>query len=134
MTVVYCPRTHAFFRHETYPLARRLAASVSLALGTDSRASNPDLNMFEEMRFVATRHPQVAPATVLDLGSINAARALGLDNEMGSLAPGKLANFAVVGPFEANANDPHEFLFDADVRVMQTWMAGALVRDVAGGG
>jgi cytosine/adenosine deaminase-related metal-dependent hydrolase len=134
MTVVYCPRTHAFFRHETYPLARWLAAGVSLALGTDSRASNPDLNLFEEMKFVAARHPQVAPAAVLELGTIGAARALGLDGEMGSLAPGKLANFAVVGPFETNATDPHELLIDPDVRVLQTWMEGALFHDATATG
>ena len=43
MSVVFCPRTHAYFAHERYPLARMLARGVNVALGTDSRASNPDL-------------------------------------------------------------------------------------------
>jgi cytosine/adenosine deaminase-related metal-dependent hydrolase len=42
MSVVYCPRTHEFFQHNDYPLREMLAAGVRVALGTDSRASNPD--------------------------------------------------------------------------------------------
>ena len=50
MAVVYCPRTHAYFGHPPYPLEKLLAAGAVVALGTDSRASNPDLNLLAEMR------------------------------------------------------------------------------------
>ena len=47
MSLVYCPRTHAYFGHEPYPLAEMLAAGVRVAVGTDSRASNPDLRLLK---------------------------------------------------------------------------------------
>ncbi len=69
MSLVYCPRTHAFFRHGPYPLEAMLNLGVAVALGTDSRASNPDLSLLAEMQFVAQHHPQVPAAKVLELGT-----------------------------------------------------------------
>jgi aminodeoxyfutalosine deaminase len=124
MTVVYCPRTHHFFRHGPYPLAEMLASGVTIALGTDSRASNPDLSIFDEMCFVALHHPHVDRATILSLGTLNGAQALGLDHDMGSLAPGKLANLAVVQLGGTDAADPHELLLAGTSHVAQTWVNG----------
>jgi cytosine/adenosine deaminase-related metal-dependent hydrolase len=124
LTLVYCPRTHAYFGHEAYPLARLLAAGVQMALGTDSRASNPDLSLLAEMRCVAERHPGVSPAKILELGTLAGARALGLERDVGSLAPGKLANLAIVQISGAHAAEPHALLFDSAARVVQTWFHG----------
>ena len=55
MSLVYCPRTHAYFGHEPYPLAALLAAGVNVAVGTDSRASNPNLDLWEELRYLHGR-------------------------------------------------------------------------------
>ncbi len=96
MTLVYCPRTHAYFDHSRYPLARLLAAGVRVALGTDSRASNPDLNLLDEMRQVARAHPAVRPEAILKMATLDGARALGFDEQCGSIAPGKLANLVAV--------------------------------------
>jgi aminodeoxyfutalosine deaminase len=127
MAVVYCPRTHHFFGHSPYPLARMLAMNISLALGTDSRASNPDLSLFEEMRFVAGHHREVKPSKILELGTLAGARALGLDARMGTLEPGKLANLTVIQLDDRPETDPHELLFAPSARVVQTWMRGEIV-------
>ncbi len=127
VAIVYCPRTHAFFHHDPYPLAKMLRAGVRLALGTDSRASSPDLSLLAEMRFVAERHPGVDSPTVLQLGTIRAAAALGRDHEVGSLEPGKLADLAVVALPEHETADPHELLFDSTLPVVQTWFRGEKV-------
>ncbi|MCG8585012.1 MAG: amidohydrolase family protein, partial [Pirellulales bacterium] len=103
MTVVYCPRTHAYFEHPPYPLAKMLAAGVRVALGTDSRASNPDLSVLEEMRFVARMHPDVSPQDIVEMGTLNGATALGY-SDMGSLARGNLASLAIV-PLRDDSND-----------------------------
>jgi cytosine/adenosine deaminase-related metal-dependent hydrolase len=126
MSVVYCPRTHAYFGHDAYPLGQMLAAGVTVALGTDSRASAPDLSLLAEIRFVAERHPTLARNVVLQLGTINGARALGRDQEIGSLEPGKYANLAVVALPDHDAADPHELLFDFDGPVLATWYRGTL--------
>lgn len=124
MSVVYCPRTHAYFGHKAYPLRQMLAAGVTVALGTDSRASSPDLSLLAEMRFVARRYPDVGRDVVLRLGTINGARALGRDGENGSLEPGKYANLVVVALPERDAADPHELLLDSDEPVVGRWYRG----------
>jgi cytosine/adenosine deaminase-related metal-dependent hydrolase len=96
MSLVYCPRTHAYFGHARYPLADVLRAGVRVALGTDSRASNPDLSLFEEMRFVARHFPEVEPAYILRMGTAAGAEALGQDDQLGCLRPGLSTHVAVV--------------------------------------
>jgi len=108
MSVVYCPRTHAYFRHDPYPLSKRLAAGINVALGTDSRASNPDLSVLEEMRFVARHHAGVAPEQILRMGTLSGAEALGCGAEAGSLEPGKRADLATVGLPDVGTEDPYE--------------------------
>ncbi len=77
MTLVYCPRTHAHFRHENHPWLRAKAMGVSVAIGTDSRASNPDLSIFAELQFLAQKHPELSHLKLLTLGSFAGRDALG---------------------------------------------------------
>jgi cytosine/adenosine deaminase-related metal-dependent hydrolase len=124
MSVVYCPRTHAYFGHARHPLPRLLAAGANVAIGTDSRASNPDLSVFEELRFVARQFPELPLAAVLELGTLRGAEALGLTDSVGSLSPGKLANLAIVRLPDREARDPHELLFDSQASVEKTYCLG----------
>lgn len=111
MSVVYCPRTHAYFGHEPYPLPSLLAAGVNVALGTDSRASSPDLNFWEDLRFIHRHFGGVAPADVLRMGTLNGAAALGLEADFGSLTPGKLARLTIVPLPDRDDPDPHHLVF-----------------------
>lgn len=127
MAVVYCPRTHAYFGHDPYPLARYLSAGVVVGLGTDSRASSPDLSILSEMRFVARHYPAVSPRQVIRLGTLDAARVLGLEKSIGSLSARKYADLAIVRLPDRDAKDPHELLFDSDEPVVGTWYRGERV-------
>ena len=113
MSVVYCPRTHAYFDHQPYPLAKMLAAGVQVALGTDSRASNPDLSLWREMQHVASHHAAISRQNVLELGTLAGARALGQATQFGTLEAGKLANLAIVPLADQADCDPHELLLSA---------------------
>jgi len=114
MSLVYCPRTHAYFKHDPYPLPALLAAGVNVAVGTDSRASNPDLDVWEELRCVQRRFGgAVAPGDVLRMGTQAGAAALGIDQDYGTLAPGKAARLTLVPLPDRDAADPHELLFEA---------------------
>jgi aminodeoxyfutalosine deaminase len=124
MAVVYCPRTHAWFARGTYPLQEMLAAGVSMALGTDGRGSSPDLSLLAEMRFVARQYPGVGLDRVLQLGTIDGARALGRDRDVGSLEPGKQADLAIVALPNHDAADPHELLFRSDEPVIGCYCRG----------
>ena len=127
MSLIYCPRTHAYFQHAPYPLARLLEMGISVAVGTDSRATNPDLSLLAELRFVAARHPSIPLDDVLALGTLDAARALGVDAWVGSLSPGKWANLAVVALPDSEARDPHELLLHSSGPVVATYFRGAKV-------
>jgi cytosine/adenosine deaminase-related metal-dependent hydrolase len=124
MALVYCPRTHAYFRHAPYPLARLLARGVTVALGTDSRASSPDLSILAEMRLVARQHPEIARPTILRLGTLGGAQALGIDHSVGTIEPGKLAHLAIVALADRDAADPYDLLFDSDAPVVGRWWRG----------
>jgi cytosine/adenosine deaminase-related metal-dependent hydrolase len=113
MSIVYCPRTHGYFGHEPYPLAEMLAANVRVALGTDSRASNPDLRLWEELKHVAQKHPGVNPEDIIRMGTLAAAEALGIDHDYGSITPGKVARLAMA-PLGGNTDDPLVILQAAD--------------------
>jgi cytosine/adenosine deaminase-related metal-dependent hydrolase len=132
LAVVYCPRTHHYFGHAPYPLHDMLSAGVTLCVGTDSRASNPDLSLFEELRFIAANHPQVSPPEVLQLGTYNGAKMLRNVREHGVLQPGAYANLAIIDVPNRSPADPHELLFASESRVKQTWWRGRQVSPTAG--
>lgn len=123
MSIVYCPRTHERFGHSPYPLAQMLEAGALVALGTDSRASNPDLDLLAEMRHVAARHP-ISPATILEMGTINGAKALGVVEELGSLEAGKFADLVILQLANAAPSDPFEAIFDPASKVVSTYRRG----------
>jgi aminodeoxyfutalosine deaminase len=129
MSVVFCPRTHRFFQHRRYPLARMLAAGVQIALGTDSRASNPDLSLLAEMRQAARDYPEIPPARILQMATINGARALGLDCYCGTLAVGKRADLAIVALQDGEA-DPYEAVLATDTPVTATVCRGESTAEV----
>jgi len=106
-SVIYCPRTHAYFQHDRYPLAALLKRGIRVALGTDSRASNPDLNLLSEVRHVAAHHPEVSPTELLEMATRQGAEALGLGHSVGSISPGMRAVFCVV-PMLSHVRDPFE--------------------------
>jgi cytosine/adenosine deaminase-related metal-dependent hydrolase len=120
MSLVVCPRTHAYFGHARHPLPRLLACGGNVAVGTDSLASNPDLNLWEELKFIAREFPEISPATILEMGTCRGARALGLEDRIGAIAPGSLANLAVIdlpGGFGGAPDRALERLFSDESRV-----------------
>ncbi len=96
MTVVFCPRTHRFFGHAAHPWREMLKRGVSVALGTDSRASNPDLGLWAEVQYLRRNFSNVPAETLLELATVRGATALGQADETGTLSPGKRADLAVV--------------------------------------
>jgi cytosine/adenosine deaminase-related metal-dependent hydrolase len=101
--VVHCPRSHSYFRHEPFPLRRLVRAGVNVCLGTDSLATvakmrhQPvELSMFEELRALAGREPSLSARQCLRMATVNGARALRMEGQIGELAPGALADLIVV--------------------------------------
>ena len=102
--VAHCPASNAKLGHGTAPLARLQAAGIRVGLGTDSVASNDRMDLLDEARVAAlfanareARHDALSADRALALATIGGARALGLDDEIGSLEVGKAADLAAFG-------------------------------------
>jgi cytosine/adenosine deaminase-related metal-dependent hydrolase len=76
ITTVYCPRTHHFFGHTVHPFRKLLSAGCRVVLGTDSRASNPDLSIWRELQHVARLAPELSPGLLLAMITTHAAEAM----------------------------------------------------------
>jgi 5-methylthioadenosine/S-adenosylhomocysteine deaminase len=101
--VVHCPESNLKLASGFCPVHRLMQAGINVALGTDGAASNNDLNMFSEMHSAALLGKGVAgdasalpAASALSMATINGARALGLEQETGSLEVGKSADLVAV--------------------------------------
>lgn len=108
--IVHCPQSNMKLASGTSPVPAMLKRGMRVGLGTDGAASNNDLNLWEEIDTAAKLHKLVSgdPTVVaadeaLGLATIGGARALHLEDRIGSLEPGKLADLIVVG-----MNAPHQ--------------------------
>lgn len=138
--VSHCPGSNLKLGSGIAPVVDMRARNISVSLGADGAACNNQLDMFAEMRLAATlqavtRGPGALPAReVLWMATREGARAIGQDHALGSIEPGKLADFIIVNrdaPHLASAPDPFSALVysarPADVRT--TVVDGELLVD-----
>jgi cytosine/adenosine deaminase-related metal-dependent hydrolase len=95
VTVVYCPKSHAFFEHPPHKMDQMIEMGIPVALGTDSLASNDTLGMLEEVRLAARRFPHIPAAAIFEAGTATGANALRISDDYGTLEPGRKASFFV---------------------------------------
>jgi len=123
-SVVCCPRCNDFFGRSGHRYAEMLQAGINVAVGTDSLASNTSLDMIAELARLRAE-AKADNQTLLEMGTLHGARALGWDDRIGSLAPGKQADWiAVEVPPDTVA--PLEAIFTGRGRVLQVNIAGKL--------
>lgn len=123
VVLVHCPGTHRFFGREPFPWRTYERAGVPLALGTDSLASNDDLDMGREMALFRRAAPDVSPARVWEMATAGAARALRLQGRVGELRPGAAADMiAVTG--ESTAGALLERLTSGKAKIRAVWVGG----------
>ncbi len=137
VNIVHCPRSHHYFRHRAFPLAKLAGAGINICLGTDSlvsvyktRKETVALDMFEEMRELATAHPALSPATILEMATINGARALGMAGQIGELSPGAFADMIAI-PFAGKVADAHAAALHHTGNVSATMIGGQWVHEAA---
>lgn len=135
-SVVHCPESNLKLASGACRVADLLKAGVNVALGTDGAASNNDLDMFGEMRTAALFGKLVAEdaaalpaAAVLEMATINGARALGIDAETGSLEAGKWADLCAVDLGRLNTSPlydvcSHLVYAAQSSQVSHVWCAG----------
>lgn len=142
-SVAHCPSSNLKLGSGIAPIAAMMKAGVNLGLGTDGAASNNRLDLFSEMRLAAlltkgaARDPRLMPAhRALEIATLGGARALGLQDRIGSITTGKFADLTAVdlsSPGLTPCYDPVSHLVYAAGRehVTDVWVGG--VRRVANG-
>jgi cytosine/adenosine deaminase-related metal-dependent hydrolase len=115
VSLVHCPRSHAYFGHAPFRAEALRTAGVNLCLGTDSlatmRAGDAELSLFEELRAYCEAFPDLADLeTLLQCVTVNPARALGMAGQVGELAVDAFADLMTL-PFDG----PIEFAMKAIV-------------------
>jgi aminodeoxyfutalosine deaminase len=101
--IVHCPCSRDYFCHSQFPLERLRALGFNICLGTDSLASSDSLSLFDEMRAFQKRFPSVPPEETLRMVTVNPARALRQENELGEIRPGYKADLIAV-PYSGSAD------------------------------
>jgi len=107
--VVTCPRSNEWVGAGPPRLAHFYAAGVPVAVGTDSLASAPSLNLFDELAEMRRIAPEVTAASLLDSATRVGALALGQADAFGTIAPGKQATFVSVA-IPPGTTDVEEYL------------------------
>ncbi len=142
--IAHCPASNLFLASGAMPLARYVAAGLSIGLGSDV-AGGPDLSLFSVMRagsYVQSglrtargdQGPVLRPLDWLRMASLDGARALGIDDAIGSLEPGKEADFIAVearltAPLPGQStDDPSDLMSRLIYRGHSDMVRGAWVR------
>jgi 5-methylthioadenosine/S-adenosylhomocysteine deaminase len=135
-SVVHCPRSNMKLASGACPVAALLEAGVNVALGTDGAASNNRLDLWSELQLAALLGKHVAgdatavtAATALRMATLNGAKALGIEEQAGSLLPGKAADLICIeldAPGQIPVFDPISQLAYSASReqVTDVWVAG----------
>lgn len=134
--VIHCPESNLKLASGFCPVHRLQQAGINVALGTDGAASNDDLDLFAELRSAALLAKAVAgDPTALDahaairMATLNGAKALGLDEHIGSLQVGKLADIVAVRTDTLCAQPMHDpasslVYTSSGSRVSDVWVGG----------
>ena len=120
-TLVTCPRSNQWVGVGYPPIDRFYRSGVAVAVGTDSLASVDDLNLFSELKTMRWLAPGVRARQLLESATLVGARALGLDDELGSITPGKHAALIAVRLPDA-LDDVEEYLVSGISPTQVTWV------------
>jgi cytosine/adenosine deaminase-related metal-dependent hydrolase len=126
LVVVVCPRTTRAISGTLPPLAVLREAGIRVAIGTDSRASNPDLSVLAECRTLVDAG-LVSPAEALRMATIHAAWAVGFERHAGRIAPGRPADLAILRPATSQPRDPLAAAIDQASVVVATLRRGRVI-------
>ena len=122
--LVTCPRSNAWTGVGHPPVERFLQAGVRLAVGTDSLASVPDLNLFSELALMRRLAPSAPARRLLACATLHGAEALGFDDELGAIAPGRRADLIGVR-IPPGVDDVEEYLLGGVTADRIVRLAGA---------
>jgi cytosine/adenosine deaminase-related metal-dependent hydrolase len=126
--IAHSPRSHRYFGHSSFQRERLRALGFNICLGTDSLASNEDLSLFAEMREMQRNEPRLSPMEILEMVTVNPARALDRQALLGRIKSGFLADMVAL-PLPGNG-DLFDEIITFDKAVPWTMVDGHARNDV----
>lgn len=137
--IAHCPRSNAKLRNGRAELEKLIDAGLEFGLGTDGLASNDDLNLLNEARFARDLHRAHMPdmqwssEQIVNSMTLNAARILNLNQDIGSIEAGKLADIAVfkLEHRTHGSDNPYDLLVHGKTRLLDLFVDGRAI--VVGG-
>ena len=129
VSIAHCPRSNKELGVGRMPLKKFLDAGITVGLGPDSLASSPTLNLWDEMRYAYQVHRRsgVTPRDIFNMATMGGARALGMDQEIGSLEPGKKADLIAVSLPPKNTGDIYSDLLRETKTCIMSMVNGHVV-------
>jgi cytosine/adenosine deaminase-related metal-dependent hydrolase len=129
VAIAHCPRSNRELHVGKMPLKKFLDAGIPVGLGTDSLASTPSLNLWDEMRYAYGIHRRsgITPEDIFRLATLGGARALGRDREIGSLLPGKKADVIAVPLPSRNTGNLYSDLLRETKCCMMSMVNGKII-------
>jgi cytosine/adenosine deaminase-related metal-dependent hydrolase len=128
--VVHCPRSHSYFGHSPFAFDRLRSFGFNICLGTDSLASNESLSLFAEMRAFQKEFPSVSAEEILQMVTVNPARALRYENALGQIRPGFGADLIAVPC--STSTDIFEQILTVDAPVSWSMANGNVIASAPG--
>jgi len=138
--VAVCPTSNELLGVGEAPVKKFIDRGLSFGIGTDSLASNPEFDLFLEMRKVRAlidkqawaqkgTETSLSSKSLVEMITINAAEILGFDDELGSIEPGKRADFAVINYDKNLDTDPYDYLAENASKplIINTILGGEVV-------
>ena len=120
----HCPRSNEYLECDVSPVPAMLKRGIRVGMGTDGLWSSPSMNLFEETLFAVRLHG-MSGTLGLELATLGGARALGIEDETGSIEVGKYADLAVVGAVPGGS--------DAEMEVVEAAANGGVVATMVSG-
>jgi cytosine/adenosine deaminase-related metal-dependent hydrolase len=120
-TLVTCPRSNGHTGAGAPPIQDFYDAGVRVAIGTDSLASSPDLNLFAELATIRALAPSIPAAALLASATREGARALGFESDYGTIEPGRRARLIAV-TVPADTADVEEYLLGGITPSQIRWL------------
>jgi len=132
-TIVFCPRSHKYFRHNEHPFYKpECRGIINIALGTDSLASNDSLSILDEMKYIYSQHKTVKPQKIFNMGTTAGAAALNMADSIGKLKPGFDADITVIEFQQEGVSNIYDGIFSQDSECVFTVVSGTICYDKHG--
>jgi cytosine/adenosine deaminase-related metal-dependent hydrolase len=129
VSIAHCPRSNKELGVGRMPLKIILDAGINVGLGTDSLASVPTLNLWDEMRYAHRIHRRdgISAEDIFRIGTMGGAKALGADREIGSIEPGKKADIIAAPLPIKNTGDLYNDLLRETKSCIMTMVNGKIL-------